>query len=150
MPMMRAVLMAMSLSALSMTGGAKAADHESDEAAIKAVVMDYFDGQGTADRERLLRAFAEDEATMVGVLPRREGEGVEVRAWKDMREVLENWASAKNPPGAGRPHEFLDVHVTDGRIATVHFRYADRFYDALTLAKIDDEWTIIAKAFTTQ
>ena len=42
------------------------------------------------------------------------------------------------------------MHIVDGRIATVTFRYADRFYDALILARVDGRWKIVAKAFVGQ
>lgn len=125
------------------------ADEGADKAAIEAAVMDYFDGQGEASAERLNRAFARDIASMVAA--RKNDEGVvALTAFKDMGSVLDNWAANKNPPGAGRDHEILDMHVQDGKIATVVFRYADRFYDALTLIKIDGEWKIVAKAFVEQ
>lgn len=120
-----------------------------DKAAIKAAVMDYFHGQGEASAERLNRAFARDEVTMVGVMRNDDGEEI-LRAWKDMGEVLDNWAANENPPGGDRDGEILDMHITDGRIATVTFRYTDRFYDAFTLVKIDGEWKIASKVFIRQ
>ncbi len=125
------------------------ADEPADRAAIEAAVMDYFDGQGEASAERLNRAFARDIVSMVAATKNDQGV-VELRAFKDMGPVLDRWAANGNPPGAGRDHEILDMHIQDGRIATVVFRYADRFYDALTLIKIDGEWKIVAKAFVEQ
>lgn len=106
---------------------------DADKAAIKAAVFDYFHGQGEASAERLNNAFAGDHATMVGVTKGEEGEDV-IRSWKDMNEVLANWAANKNPPGGDRDGEILDVSIVDGRLATALFRSTDRFYDALTLA----------------
>ncbi len=129
---------------------ASAEHHENaDHAAIEAAVFDYFHGQGEASEERLFRAFAAEYASMVGVVKNDDGEEM-LRAWKDMNEVLTNWSANENPPGGDRDGEILDMHVVDGRIATVIFRSADRFYDALTLAKLDGEWKIIAKAFVLQ
>jgi hypothetical protein len=122
---------------------------EANRAAIKTAVLDYFHGQGEASLERLNRAFAADEAVMVGVMRAEDG-AESLRAWKDMNEVLGNWASNQNPPGGERDGEIVDMHITDGRIATVTFRAADRFYDALTLVKIDGEWKIAAKVFVRQ
>ncbi len=122
---------------------------DADKAAIKAAVYDYFHGQGEASEERLFRAFAADHATMVGVIRNDQGED-SVRSWKDMNEVLANWAANENPPGGDRDGEILHMNVVDGRIATVLFRSADRFYDALTLAKVNGEWKIVAKAFVLQ
>ena len=124
-------------------------DKSSDLASIEKAVFDYFHGQGQASEERLFRAFAADNASMVGVLKNKDGEEF-IRSWKDMKEVLTNWASNDNPVGDTRDGEILDVSIIDGRIATVIFRSTDRFYDALTLAKVDGDWKIIAKAFILQ
>jgi hypothetical protein len=139
------ILVAFMLSTSAFAEQEKSADH----AAIEAVVMDYFDGQGEASAERLNRAFARDVVSMVAATKNDQGV-VELRAFKDMGPVLDRWAANESPPGAGRDHEILDMHIQDGRLATVVFRYADRFYDALTLIKIDGEWKIVAKAFVEQ
>lgn len=120
-----------------------------DRAAIEAAVFDYFHGQGEASAERLFRAFAADHATMVGVA--ENDEGIEtVRSWKDMNAVLSGWAANDNPPGGDRDGEILSLDMVDERLAVVLFRYDDRFYDALTLAKVDGAWKIVAKAFVRQ
>lgn len=125
-----------------------AGQHE-DKAAVEAAVFDYFHGQGEASAERLQRAFADDHASMVGVVEDDAGNPV-LRSWKDMSQVLDNWAANDNPPGGGRDGEILSMEMVDGRLAVVLFRSADRFYDALTLAKVDGEWKIVAKAFVVQ
>jgi hypothetical protein len=120
-----------------------------DEAAIRAAVFDYFHGQGEANADRMNRAFAADSAAMIGVV--RAEDGTEsLRTWRDMNEVIANWASNPNPPGGARDGGVLDMHITDGRIATVVFRSTDRFYDALTLVKIGAEWRIVSKVFIRQ
>lgn len=139
---------------LGLVTPASADDHKNkaksaDKAAIETAVFDYFHGQGEASRERLFRAFDADNATMVGVT--RGDDGAEaVRSWKDMSQVLSNWAANENPPGGDRDGEILSMDVVDDRIAVVMFRSADRFYDALTLGKVNGEWKIIAKAFILQ
>jgi hypothetical protein len=85
---------------------------------------------------------------MFGVRENDQGDEY-LRVWPDMNQVLKNWGSNANPHGE-RDSEILDMEVTDGRIATVHFRSADRFYDVLTLVKIDNEWTIASKVFVSQ
>ena len=116
--------------------------------AIEAVVYDYFDGQTEGSAERLNRAFHEDSA-MFGVITNDEGEEF-LNVWPEMGDVLSAWSSNPNPEAAPRDGEILSVQVTDDRIATVHFRAADRFYDTLTLVKIDGEWKIAAKVFVVQ
>lgn len=120
---------------------------KADERMIKAVVYDYFDGQGEASFARLDRAFA-DNASMFGVAEDDNGNEF-VRVWPDMNKVIENWSSNPNPVGA-RDSDIISMAVTDGRIATVHFRSADRFYDVLTLVKVDGDWEIASKVFVNQ
>lgn len=119
----------------------------SDKRKIEAVVYDYFDGQGEADFDRLDRAFNEN-AAMFGVRTSDSGNEY-VRVWPDMNKVIKNWGDNPNPAG-DRDSAILDMHVTDGRIATVHFRSADRFYDTLTLVKVNGDWEIAAKVFVNQ
>lgn len=119
-----------------------------DIAAIEAVVLDYFDGQGEASLERLQRAFHPD-ASMFGVVTNDDGEAA-LRVWPKMSEVIENWAENENPPGAGRDGEVISIDIVDGRLAVVTFRFADRFYDAFTMVKLDGEWKIAAKTFIRQ
>ena len=140
------ILLVIGLAPLAATADEHNKEHK---AAIKAAVFDYFHGQGEASAERLNRAFAADSATMVGVVKDREG-NESIRAWKDMAEVLANWSANENPPGTEREGEILSMDIVDDRIAVVLFKSADRFYDALTLVYIDDEWKIIQKAFVLQ
>ncbi len=140
------VLVIIGLAPLTVTAHDHGKEHK---AAIEAAVFDYFHGQGEASAERLNRAFAAESATMVGVTRDREGNET-IRAWKDMAEVLANWSANENPPGTERKGEILSMDIVDDRIAVVMFKSADRFYDALTLVYIDDEWKIIQKAFVLQ
>lgn len=140
--------------ALVFAGSAVAhADHhkgdKADKQAIRAAVFDYFHGQGEASAERLFRAFDAENSTMVGVV-RGENGAESVRSWKNMTDVLNNWASNENPPGGDRDGEIISMNMVDDRLAVVLFRSADRFYDALTLGKVDGQWKIIAKAFVLQ
>ncbi len=145
--------LAVFLSALLIgTVSVAADDHDGskeDREQIKAAVFDYFHGQGEASAERLFRAFEAEHATMVGVL--RGDDGSEsVRSWKDMAAVLNGWAANQNPPGGDRDGEIISINMVAGRLAVVLFRSTDRFYDALTLGKVNGEWKIIAKAFVLQ
>ncbi len=122
--------------------------YDPDIAAIEAVVLDYFDGQGEASLERLQRAFHPD-SSMFGVITNDDGETY-LRVWPKMSEVIENWAANENPPGAGRDGEVMSIDVIDQRLAVATFRYADRFYDAFTMVKLDGQWKIAAKTFVRQ
>lgn len=122
--------------------------YDPEIAAIEAVVLDYFDGQGEASLERLQRAFHPD-ASMFGVMTNDEGESF-LRVWPKMSEVIENWAANENPPGAGRDGEVMSIDIVDERLAVVTFRFTDRFYDAFTMVKLDGQWKIAAKTFVGQ
>ena len=146
--MLRNVINVATVGVLVLLGTAQAGEPD-HEKAIEAAVFDYFHGQGEASAERLFRAFAADQATMVGVS--RDADGNEsVAAWKDMKAVLTDWAANENPPGGERDGEILALEMVDDRLAVVLFRSADRFFDALTLARVDGEWKIIQKAFVLQ
>ena len=68
----------------------------------------------------------------------------------NMNEVIANWSANPNPNAPARDGEILDMHIVDGRIATVIFRSTTNFYDGLVLFKIDGQWRIVAKAFIRQ
>ncbi|GGY36613.1 nuclear transport factor 2 family protein [Parvularcula lutaonensis] len=120
---------------------------EADRQAIEAAVMDYFEGQGERSAERLNRAFHAETAQMVGVLSAEDG-GTEIRSWA-MRETIPRWSEGE-PSTAERKGEILSMNIADGRLATVMFDSDGRFFDALTLAKIDGEWKIVQKVFIRQ
>lgn len=120
----------------------------SDRTKIKAAVMDYFEGQGQGSFERLDRAF-NDEASMFGVTKNDDGEDY-LRVWPKMSDVIVNWSETPRPDAPARDGEIMNIDVADGRIATVMFRSTDRFYDALTLVKIDGQWEIASKVFVRQ
>ncbi|WP_262695950.1 nuclear transport factor 2 family protein [Kordiimonas aquimaris] len=144
--MLKKILIMISISMCSYTAYA---DEASDKAAIEAAVYDYFHGQGEASHERLFRAFAAEHTTMVGVTKGDDGQD-NIRSWKDMTTVLNAWASNENPAGGDRDGEIISMNMVDGRLAVVLFRSTNRFFDALTLSKINDEWKIVGKAFVLQ
>ena len=125
------------------------ADKATDKVAIEAAVNDYFQGQGEASQARLFRAFAADHATMVGVVKDDNGKEI-IKSWKDMNSVLNKWATNENPVGGDRDGEILSLDIVDDRLAVVLFRSTNRFYDALTLTKINNEWKIIGKSYVLQ
>ena len=125
---------------------AMASENTDDKAAIENAIEDYFDGIGAADATRLNRAFAAENAAMVGVIKHQDGVR-ELKSWPDMEAVIANWAGNENPEGTGRDGEILDMKIVDGSIAMVMFRYKDEYYDVLTLVKVDGVWKIATKTF---
>lgn len=144
-PMLRLIAVLFFFTAFS----APAFAQQSDEEQIRALVFDYFHGQGEHSRERLERAFAGDNATMVSIIPSQAGPET-VRTFHDMNDVIDNWVESPNPANGARDGEIMEVHIFEGRLATVFFRYEDRYYDALTFAKINGVWKIVSKVFVRQ
>ena len=121
----------------------------SDTSSIETVIFNYFEGNGTADRERLSLAFDEKLSSMGGIVKNDKGIA-ERKKWNDMSAVLDGWAANKDPKGAGRDGEILSMNVIDGRIATALFRYTDQYIDAFTLIKYNGKWKISSKTFIEQ
>ena len=116
-----------------------------DKKAIKTAIFDYFEGQGERSLERMQRAFDLD-ANMITVAKDDDGQDY-LRKW-DMAPTLERWSQGEPSPDAKeRKGKILNMQVVDGRIASVLFDSNGRFYDVLTLGKINGEWKIINKAF---
>jgi len=144
--MLKSILIIMSMTFFSLNAQAEKA---TDKVAIEVAVNDYFQGQGEASQTRLFRAFAADHATMVGVVKDDNGKEI-IKSWKDMSSVLNKWASNKKPVGGNRDGEIISMNIVDDRLAVVLFRSTTRFYDALTLAKLNNEWKIIGKSYILQ
>ncbi len=90
-----------------------------------------------------------DEASMFVVSKNDDGEEY-LRVWPEMSDVIVNWSEMPRPDAPSRDGEIMNIDMADGRIATVMFRSTDRFYDALTLVKIDGQWEIPSKVFGCQ
>jgi len=144
--MLKRFLIVISMTFFSLT---TQAETTADKVAIEAAINDYFQGQGEASEQRLFRAFAADHATMVGVVKDDNGNEI-IKSWKEMNSVLNKWAANKNPVGGDRDGEILSLNIVDDRLAVVLFRSTTRFYDALTLAKLNNEWKIIGKSYVLQ
>ena len=73
-----------------------------------------------------------------------------LRVWPEMSDVIVNWSEMSLPDAPSRDGEIVNIDMAGGRIAAVMFRSTDRFYDALTLVKIDGQWEIPSKVFGCQ
>lgn len=135
------------ITALTFTAtGTLSALASDEEAQIKAAVMNYFEGQGEASYERLQKAF-HLKASMLSPVVNDQGKS-DLKIW-EIEPALKRWSSG-SPLPEGRTGRFLNIHIMDGRLASVSFDSNGRFYDLLTLAKMDGEWKIINKAFIRQ
>ena len=110
-----------------------------DAAAIRAAVMDYFEGARDGDEARLRRAFHVDYADMTVVFSDRFDQ-------HQMSDVVVRWGSRETP--ADWQGEIISMNVINGQIASVVFDFNDTYLDLLQLAKIDGEWRIVNKLFT--
>jgi hypothetical protein len=112
--------------------------HADDMSAIRKTVFDYLEGINTVDRERLERAFAPG-AMMKSVSAEGELRVVPIT------DAIDRWTSREPGSRSGR---ILSVDLHD-ELARVVFDYDGGYIDLLTLAKIQDQWRILDKAFIT-
>ena len=117
-----------------------------DEAQIRAVVMDYFEGIGEGSYEKLSNAFHVKSRMLTS---EKDDEGkAYLRIW-EMEPTIKRW-SKSTPPKRERTGEILNMHIMDGRLASVSFDLNGSYFDLLTLTKMDGQWKIISKAFIRQ
>ncbi len=117
-----------------------------DEAQIRAVVMKYFEGIGEGSFEKLSSAFHSKSRMLTA--EKDDAGNAYLKIW-EMEPTIKRW-SKSTPPKRERTHEILNMHIMDGRLASVSFDLDGQYYDLLTLAKMDGEWKIINKAFIRQ
>ncbi len=139
--------MASVMAAMIMMAFPALAQKADDSDQIKAAVMDYFEGQGEASRERLDRAFETNVADMLTIAKNDNGEDY-IREW-DMADVVVRWSEGE-PVTEPRVGRIMNMQIIDGRLASVTFDSNGMFYDLLTLAKVNGQWKIINKAFIRQ
>ncbi len=108
--------------------------------------MDYFDGLGEGSYERLAKAF-HLKAHMIS--PSKNKEGTTDLTVRDIAPTIKRWGNGKASTKK-RTGKILNMHIMDGRLASVSFDSNSRYFDLLTLAKMDGEWKIINKAYIEQ
>jgi hypothetical protein len=114
------------------------------EAAIRALLRDYFDGLHFSDAQRLGRVFhasAMYACATSGTLQ-----------LLDMAAYLAVVAQRPSPASLGQPRadEIVSIEMAGPvtALARVHCAIAPkRFTDLLTLVRVDGEWRILAKVF---
>jgi hypothetical protein len=114
------------------------------EAAIRALLRDYFDGLHFSDVQRLGRVFhasAMYACATSGTLQ-----------LLDMAAYLAVVAQRSSPASLGQPRadEIVSIEMAGPvtALARVHCTIAPkRFTDLLTLVRVDGEWRILAKVF---
>lgn len=116
-----------------------------DRAAVKAAVLDYFQGSQLKDRARLERAFDLEVAMMTG--PNNAATASETFK---MADLIDPFVSGEPDMVAAEDYEFLDMEIVDGRMATVVFRSSEQWIDALTLLNTDGQWEIASKVYIPQ
>lgn len=119
------------------------------EAEIRDVIYNkYLGGQKLGSAEILKSAFNPDS---VMLLPGKDEAGKpKLTRWTDMHDEASKWAENPDPNLNFEDHKILSLNVVDDRIAVVLLDVNGRVYDAITLAKIDDDWTIASKVYIPQ
>lgn len=145
--MMRNIAMAgLASLALFALGAAQAQDAD-PEAAVRAAVMDYFEGGNAGDAARVANAFATEVGAMY---VRRSGEnGDRLRAVN-----LGDFAARfQEPIPFEREGVIEEIRIVDDTMAFAHFNFTtpERQYDDFFLLyRIDGAWKIVSKAFTSE
>ena len=134
-PVVTFIMFSLSLSANAASTG--------DIEKITATVMNYFEGIGEVSKQRLEKAF-DLKAQMITPGKNDTGKS-ELKVW-EIVPTIERWTSGK-PANKERIGKILNIHVMDGRLASVSFDSNDQYYDLLVLAKMDGDWKIINKAY---
>lgn len=142
-----ALIIGVLLSAHAVSAHEHENDFSADEAAIEKTVFNYLEGFFEADIERLKSAF-DPRGQMVALQKDPETGADTLKVWA-LDSMLEEWAKRKPIPM--KPNgKILSLEIKNGQMATVIFDSNSRFYDFLTLVKLEGEWKIINKAFIRQ
>lgn len=118
-----------------------------DEAAIRAVIEDYFWGRQNGDADRLAEAFDTENGRFAYV--RRSDEGDTVHSM-----TLGEFASrATNPIPYANTGRILSIDVVRDEMAMVKLELASEtrtFIDYFLLYRVNGEWTILFKTATAE
>lgn len=118
------------------------------EAAIRAAVMDYFEGGNDGDGARVARAFQTEVGDM---FIRRSGEdGADTVTAMNLGDFAGRFSA---PIPFERTGEIEEIRIVDDAMAFVHFTFTtpDRQYDDFfTLYRMGEDWKIVSKAFTVE
>ena len=117
-----------------------------DKKAIANAVFDYFEGLKSADYNRLEKAF-HLKARMIKPDTDQSGQS-QLKIW-EIAPTIKRWSEGE-PSVEPKKGKILNMHVMDGRLASVSFDFNGQFFDLLTLAKMDGQWKIINKAYVDQ
>lgn len=130
-----------------MKGDSKDMNNHSETQKVKTVIQEYIDGTFAADVDKLKNVFHEN-AVMNGFL----GDNILI-ATPDafIKDIKEN-SSMKSQKAPY--HAEIEYITIEGNIATVivsesGFRGSEKLVNHFHLIKINDEWQIISKLFTT-
>ena len=128
--------------------GAEAPETNSHEAAIRAAVMDYFEGGNDGDSQRVAGAFETEVGDMF--IRRPDETGADTVMAMNLGEFA---ARLSDPIPVERIGEIEEIRIADDRMAFVHFAFTtpDRQYDDFfVLYRLGDDWKIVSKAFTVE
>lgn len=121
------------------------------QAAIAAVIRDYYEGITLSDRTKMERAFETSAATMVSVIRQKDDpSSVTLRTQKDINKSIDRWTKKGSAEDLGSGFDILSITALDNQLASVALRYGDCCYDMLVLADVNGSWKIIAKTYLTR
>lgn len=115
--------------------------NQADCNAIVEAVLDYAFGVATKDWDRLQRAYDVPKAQMKLITGSVGGEKVFVIPIQDVWEKI--WQVL--PESDSHQVEITSISIQQGRIAVVEFNNNNRFFDQLSLYKVNGSWKIYDK-----
>ena len=118
-----------------------------DEAAIRAVVDQYYRGVVSADGDLIEAAWAVDRGHMKHVKGQGANEAINVVS---IRLAINWWTRVKASTSSSK---ILALDIVDGKMASVKFEFVyDRLFyiEYLTLLKVANRWKIVSKVYVSK
>ena len=137
------MIFAISQAMLPLTCGAFNGDAkvDSDHQAIIRAATEYALGVALNDRQRLERAYIVPKAQLKLVEARPDGERIFIVPIADLMAKI--WL--KTPRVEDAKVKVLNLHVVEGKMATIVIDNNGQFLDMLSLYKVNGDWRIVDK-----
>ena len=116
-------------------------NNQQDYEGVIETVFDYVYGVATNDWNRIKRAYDVPKAQMKLITGEPGAEKVFVIPIEQVWEKI--WSTL--PPSPDHTAEIINVAIYENRIAVVALNNNERYFDQLSLYKVNDRWTIYDK-----